>query len=385
MEIKKTKTGICLDGFSAGGLKEGKYGVAMISAEKICRAAGVFTTNTMKAAPVLLTMEKVAGGRVQAVIANSGNANCCVKGGMEDAKKMARLAGELLGIRSEHVAVASTGIIGRKMDLAAVEKIAGKVSKEMACSPEAGMKAAKAIMTTDTREKMLSFECDGIEVAGVCKGAGMISPKMATMLCFITTNADLGVPDLTDCLRRSVQDSFNMLVVDGDMSTNDMVLLMSSGTRKCGKADFQALLDHLCREFAKLLALDGEGATKFIEVEVSGAADKETARKAAKAIVSSNLVKTAMHGENPNWGRIAAAMGSVIGYDFEKIDLVFSSGRKTASVVEKGEMKDLAQARNVLKAKDIRVSVNLNSGKESAVAWGCDMTCGYIKINAEYN
>jgi glutamate N-acetyltransferase/amino-acid N-acetyltransferase len=330
-------------------------------------------------------MKKVAKGEVQAVIANSGNANACVAGGLEDAKKMCEIAAKKLGISPEKVAVASTGIIGRKIDLAVIEKLADKASKGLSSSPEGSTNAARAIMTTDTKEKQLSFEYKGVDIGGICKGAGMIAPNMATMLCFITTNADLGSADLHDCLKKSADDTFNMLVIDNDMSTNDMVLLLSSGTVKCGKDDFQFLLSHLSRELAKMMAADGEGATKFVEVEVTGAKDKETARKAVKAIISSSLVKTAMHGENPNWGRIAAAMGSVIEYDFEKIDLYFSSGKEKAAVVEKGEMKDLASARKVLKNAKIKVSVNLNSGKESAVGWGCDMTSGYIKINAEYN
>jgi len=385
MDISKTDSGVCVDGFTAGGAKEGRYGVAIIAGDKPCRAAAVFTTNTMKAAPILLSMEKVAGGELQAVIANSGNANACVAAGMDDAKKMCEIAAKMLSLSPDKVAVASTGIIGRKMDIGAIEKVADKVSKDLTDKPVGSLRAAKAIMTTDTREKSLSFKYKGIEAGGICKGAGMISPQMATMLCFITTDADVDPKTLQECLRNAVGDSFNMLVIDDCMSTNDMVLLLSSGKVKCAKEDFQTLLNHLTKELAKLLALDGEGATKYIEVEVRGAKDRETARKAAKAIISSSLVKTAVHGENPNWGRIAAAMGSVIKYDFEKIDLFFESGSEKAAVVVKGVMKELEPARKILKNKELRITVDLNSGKESAVGYGCDLTCEYIKINAEYN
>lgn len=213
----------------------------------------------------------------------------------------------------------------------------------------------------------------------------MLAPNMATMLCFITTNADLSEKVLQECLKNAVDDSFNMISVDGDMSTNDTVLLLSSGKVKCAREDFQGLLSHLTKELAKLQVRDGEGATKFIEVVVQGAEDRKTARSAVHAIISSPLVKTAVYGGNPNWGRIAAAMGKVIEFDYARIDLSFESGGKRAAVVEKGDMRDLAPARDILKNKDIRIVVDLNCGKEKATGWGCDLTEGYIKINAEYN
>ena len=385
MEYTKTASGICVDDFYAGGVKEGKYGVALIMNKKPCRCAAVFTTNTMKAAPVLVSMEKVKKGDLQAVIVNSGNANACVKGGLEDAKKMCELAGKILSISPEKVAVSSTGIIGRKIDLAVIEDRAKKAMDSLANTPEGSSSAAKAIMTTDTVKKELSFEYKGIEIGSICKGVGMLCPNMATMLCFITTNADLPKKDLQACLKEAVDDSFNMTSVDGDMSTNDTVLLLSSAKLKCPRGDFQMLLSHITKELSKLLVRDGEGATKYIEVEVLGAKDKKTARSAVQAIISSPLVKTAVYGENPNWGRIAAAMGKVIEFDFSRTDLSFESGDKKASVVEKGDMRDLAPAREILKNKDIRIVVNLNCGKEKATGWGCDLTEGYIKINAEYN
>jgi glutamate N-acetyltransferase/amino-acid N-acetyltransferase len=385
MDIKKTEYGVCIDGFSAAGVKEGKYGVALIAAKEPCAVAGVFTKNEMKAAPVLLTKEKIRKGALQAIIANSGNANACVKEGMEDAMEMCKIAADELGIDYGRIAVASTGIIGRRLDINKVEDLARKAAFQMAATPQATIDATKAIMTTDTKEKYLSFEYKGIHVGGICKGSGMINPNMATMLCFLTTNADLPPAVLRDCLKRAASETFNMLVVDGCMSTNDMVLLMSSRKTRCKKDVFQMLLNHITRELARLMALDGEGATKFLEVEVSGAKNKKTAMLAAKAIVSSDLVKTAMFGENPNWGRIAGAMGSVIKFDFNRIDLSFESDNVRAPLVIKGAMQDLAPARAVLKKRDIKVLVNLNSGKEKAAAWGCDLSYDYVKINAEYN
>jgi glutamate N-acetyltransferase/amino-acid N-acetyltransferase len=385
MEYKKTTSGVCVDDFYASGAKEGKYGVALIMNKNPCRCAAVFTTNTMKAAPVLLSKEKVKKGGIQAIIVNSGNANACVKGGMDDAKSMCEIAGKLLGLAPERIAVSSTGIIGRKIDLAIIETRAIKAKESLANSPEASGNAARAIMTTDTVKKELSFSYKGIEIGAICKGVGMLCPNMATMLCFITTNADLPEKDLQACLKEAVDDSFNMTSVDGDMSTNDTVLLLSNAKVKCARADFQELLSYITKELAKLLVRDGEGATKYIEVEVLGAKDRKTARSAVQSIISSPLVKTAVYGENPNWGRIAAAMGKVIEFDFSKTDLSFESGGKKAVVVEHGEMRDLAPAREVLKGKDIHIIVNLNSGKEKAVGYGCDLTEGYIKINAEYN
>jgi len=234
-------------------------------------------------------------------------------------------------------------------------------------------------------KKELSYEYKGIHIGAICKGVGMICPNMATMLCFIATNADLPEDDLQSCLKAAVDDSFNMTSVDGEMSTNDTVILLSNGKKKCNRRDFQDLLDYVTKELAKLTVKDGEGATKYIEAEVCGAKDRDTARKAVHAIISSPLVKTAVYGGNPNWGRIACAMGKVIDFDFSKTDLSFESGGKRAVVVEHGEMRDLASAREVLKEKDIHITINLNSGKEKAVGFGCDMTEGYIKINAEYN
>jgi len=382
MDMERTSKGICIDGFKASGLKRGKYGLALIVSGEVCKSAGVFTRNSVKAAHVLLDGKKLESG-IQAIVINSGNANCCVKNALQDAKKMCELAAKELGIDADNVAVASTGIIGKNLDLGIIEELTREAGKNL--SEKGGRLAAEAIMTTDTFSKEISVEFNGIKVGGIAKGAGMINPDMATILCFLTTNANLGRKELQDALSKSVDSSFNMLSVDGDMSTNDTVLLLSNGKFDCSQGDFQAALDYATVELAKMIAKDGEGSEKFIEVEVSGAADSETARKGAKAVVSSNLVKSAVYGENPNWGRIVSALGSVIDVNFEKIDIEFQSEKGNVAVVKKGKVNDLKKAGEILKGKEIRILVNLGSGNGEATAFGCDLTPEYVKINAEYS
>jgi len=382
MEITKTTTGICIDGFKANGLKKGKYGLALIVNDEICKTAGVFTKNNTKAAHILVDRKKLESG-IQAIVINSGNANCCVKDAVKDAEKMCEIAARELGINSDNVTVASTGIIGRKLDMDVIESLTKEVAKNL--SRKGSQLAAKAIMTTDTFPKEVSLEFKGVKVGGIAKGAGMIAPNMATMLCFLTTNADLSRDELQEALSRSVENSFNMLSVDGDMSTNDTVLLLSNGEKDCSVEDFQQVLDHATLELAKMIAKDGEGATKFIEVEVIGTIDTESARKGAKTVISSNLVKAAIHGENPNWGRIVSALGSVIEVNFEKVDIEFQSEKGKAVIVKRGVAKDLKKAGKILKGKEIKILVNLNSGRKRTTAFGCDLSPEYVKINAGYS
>ncbi len=384
VDIKGIDSGICIDNFRAAGVREGKYGVALIVNDKICDTVGVFTRNSIKGAHILVDRGKIGNG-FQAVIVNSGNANTCVLDGVADAEMMCEIAGRELGINPKHVGVASTGIIGRKLDIQKIEELTRKASSSLLNSPQGSKSAAEAIMTTDTRLKQVSFEYKGIKIGGIAKGSGMISPNMATMLCFLTTNANLSKETLKEALMRSVDESLNLLVIDGDMSTNDTVLLMSNRTKSCDPGDFQHLLNYTTREITKLIAIDGEGATKFLEVEVRGAKNREDARAGAKAILSSPLVKTAMFGENPNWGRIIAALGSKIKFEFEKVDILLESGKNTVYAVKKGDIGDLDIARDVLKGREIKVTVNLNSGSGKATAWGCDLTREYVDINASYN
>jgi len=382
MDMKKGEQGVCIDGFKASGLKRGKYGLALIVNDGVCKSAGVFTRNSVKAAHVLLDGKKLESG-IQAIIINSGNANCCTKNALQDAGKMCELAAKELGIESDNVAVASTGIIGKKLDLGVIEELTKEAAKKL--SSKGNQDAAKVIMTTDTFAKEISIEFNGIKVGGIAKGAGMIAPNMATMLCFLTTNANLSREELQDALSKSVDSSFNMLSIDGDMSTNDTVLLLSNGKFDCSLGDFQTVLDYATVELAKMIAGDGEGSEKFIEVEVSGAADNESARKGAKAVVSSNLVKAAVHGESPNWGRVVSALGSVIDVNFEKIDIEFQSEKGKSEVVKQGAVKDLKKAGEILKGKEIKILVNLNLGSGKSSAFGCDLTPEYVRINAEYS
>jgi glutamate N-acetyltransferase/amino-acid N-acetyltransferase len=384
MSFRETKHGVCTPGFSAAGVRRGRYGVALVVAERVCETAAVFTRNNVKAAPVKYT-KKVVGNGVQAVVANSGNANCFVPDGMKDAKAMAAQAARVLGVDKKHVAVSSTGIIGRRMDIAAVRGLIMEAGGKLASNPRGSLQAAKAIMTTDKRIKMFSASYKGIHVGGICKGAGMIAPDMATMLCYITTNARIPRVKLQSALRKAVDDSFNLVSVEGDMSTNDTVLLLSNMSHKCGLKDFRGVLEHVTCELAKMIARDGEGATKFIEVQVKGAKSVRDARRGVKAIINSPLVKTAFYGENPNWGRIAAALGSVVKVEEGKVDITLQSDKKTARVVKAGRPMKPEAARKVMAKRNIKVIVDLGGGGYSAVGWGCDLTPEYVRINAGYS
>jgi len=396
MEI--IKGGICaVDGVLASGSRNGKYGVAVIFCKE-STASAVFTSNRVVAAPVVLTKEAVKDGRISAIVANSGNANCFTgREGLEDGKLMAKKVAAKLNIKSEDVAVASTGIIGRKMPMDIIESLIDESIEALENSPEASFKAAEAIMTTDTYPKEISVQTtltDGsiVKIGGIIKGSGMIAPNMGTMLCFITTDVTGSGADLKEALKRAVSKSFNMVVVDGDESTNDTVILMSSG--KSGKIDekFQDALDFVCIELAKMMARDGEGATKYMEVTVNGAASKEDAKRAAKAVVGSSLVKTALFGADPNWGRVAAAVGySEAEIDEKKVDIIFESENEIVEIVKKGSImaaeksKELETAEKIMKEDEIKIIVNLNLGEYSATAYGCDLTCDYVKINSEYS
>lgn len=392
------KGGICaVEGVLASGSRNGKYGVAVIfSKESI--ASAVFTSNKVVAAPVIFTKEVVKDGKISAIVANSGNANCFTgREGLEDAKLMAKKVAAKLNIKSEDVAVASTGIIGRKMPMDIIEPLIDESIETLENSHEASFKAAEAIMTTDTYPKEISVQTtltDGsiVKIGGIIKGSGMISPNMGTMLCFITTDVNASTDDLNKALKTAVSKSFNMVVVDGDESTNDTVILMSSG--KSGKIEkkFQDALDFVCIELAKMMARDGEGATKYMEVTVNGAASKEDAKAAAKAVTGSSLVKTALFGADPNWGRVVAAAGySGAQMDEKKVDIIFESENETVEIVKKGlimaaeKSKDLETAEKIMKEDEIKIIINLNLGEYSATAYGCDLSCDYVRINSEYS
>ena len=383
-------------GFRAGatycGIKRGGLDLCIVASDEPCQAAGVFTTNKVKAAPVYLCREHLADGRAQAFIVNSGCANACTHElGMQNAREMAELAAQKVGVSARDVLVASTGVIGVHLPM---EKIRSGVAA-ISLSREAGHDAALAIMTTDTQPKRYALRTTiggrTVTIAGMAKGAGMIHPNMATMLAFITTDAALAPSFTSPALREAVDVSFNAISVDGDTSTNDTLLLLANGTAgnapvEAGTPEavqFQQALNAVAIELAKMVVRDGEGATKVFEVEVLGARTDADARRAARAVTTSPLVKTAVHGADPNWGRILCAVGySGADVEQDRVDLfvgdipILQAGRPIPF--------DRAAASELLRQPDIRLRVNLNLGTARATAWGCDLSKEYVTINAEY-
>ena len=382
-------------GFLAGAVRAGikskpELDLAILYSEVPCTAAGVFTTNQVKSAPVTLSQRHLSRGRAQAIVANSGCANACVgKQGLADALETANLVAAKLGISPEEVLVASTGVIGVPLSMncirAGIERI--KLHKD------GGHDFAKAIMTTDTRSKEVTARVDmrrvKFTIAGVAKGAGMIHPNLATMLCFIATDALANINFLQAALKKAVDASFNMLSIDGDTSPSDCVLLLANGLASNdminldnGEA-FQEALTEVCIFLAKSIARDGEGATKLIEVTVEGTRDDAEAREAARTIVSSSLVKTAMYGCDPNWGRIVAALGrSGAQMAEEKLDVYLNGIR----VMEQGHPVPFSRetVRTSLQSNNVLIKVCLNLGDSKATAFGCDLSPEYVKINSAY-
>jgi len=385
--VKRIEGGICaVPNVRAAGAREGKYGVAVIVGSGV--AAGVFTKNKVKAAPLDVTADHLMGGRLDGIIANSGCANAYTGArGIEDAKRMAEIMASFLRTGETRVGVASTGVIGRRMDLPLIEKLFGQARSRIRNSPDASKEAALAIMTTDTRIKESAVEHEGFRVGGIVKGAGMIAPDVATMLCFIYTDADLTRDDLKTALIEAADDSFNMLTVDGDMSTNDTVLLTATGERKCSFPAFKEALKSVCTDLARQMARDGEGASKYFETVVTGALTVKDAKKAAKAVAGSSLVKTAVYGADPNWGRIVAALGrSEADLDPNLLSLTIEGGGASIKIVEKGKMLDgvLDQARKIMKGESMTFLIDLGMGDSFARSFGCDLTEKYVDINAKY-
>ncbi|AFV23373.1 arginine biosynthesis bifunctional protein ArgJ [Methanolobus psychrophilus R15] len=386
--------GICaVKGVRAGGIKPGKMGIAVIQAEG--NAAGAFTRNKVIAAPLMLTRERLAKtGRLSGVIVNSGNANAFTgEQGMADARTMASLLASRLGVDEELIGVSSTGVVGRKLDTDWISAHLQEALDSMGEDAAASMRAARAIMTTDTVPKEIAIEMEsGIRIAGIAKGSGMIEPNMGTMLAFIYTDAQIPSKELQSALTTAVDKSFNMVVVDGDTSCNDMALLTATGSSGIGPeiADFQSGLDLVLTELAKMIAVDGEGATKLIESKVTGAATVEDARLVAKSIVRSPLVKSAIFGKDPNWGRIVVAAGySGANMDQTKISLSFSAGTEVVELVKSGKVvrndeATLAQLKSIMSQDEVFIITDLGMGHESATAWGCDLTYDYVRINADY-
>jgi len=409
-EIKKIPGGVCAPkGFKAGGVACGikasskKRDLALIYSEKPCAAAAVFTTNKVKAASVLVSAEHVAGGILRAVIANSGNANACTgEAGLAAARKMASLAADRLGIDSSQVAVASTGVIGVPLPIDVIERNIGALADSLRADEAGHAAALEAIMTTDTRKKegAVEIEIEGksVRIGGMVKGAGMIHPNMATMLCFITTDATISPRVLDSCLRQAVRRSFNRVTVDGDTSTNDSVIIMANGEAgnspiAAGSASceiFAGALEALCVDLARATARDGEGATKLVTVTVCGAADEDAAATLAKAVASSSLVKAACFGADANWGRVLCAMGYA-GPDFNpgEVDVVFASAGGAGEEVQvcaAGASLPFSEedAKRILKRDEIEIRVKAGKGPGKATVWGCDLTYDYVKINGDY-
>ncbi|MDN5310197.1 MAG: glutamate N-acetyltransferase / amino-acid N-acetyltransferase [Methanolobus sp.] len=392
--MKFIEGGICaVKGVRAGGIKPGKMGIAVIQAEG--NAAGVFTRNKVIAAPLMLTRERLAKtGSLSGVIVNSGNANAFTgEQGMADARTMASLLARKLGVDEELIGVSSTGVVGRKLDTDWISTHLQEAMDSMGEDAAASMRAARAIMTTDTIPKEIAIEMgSGIRIGGIAKGSGMIEPNMGTMLAFIYTDAQIPSKELQSCLTTAVDKSFNMVVVDGDTSCNDMALLTATGSSGIspGIADFQSGLDLVLTELAKMIAVDGEGATRLIESKVTGAATTEDARLVAKSIVRSPLVKSAIFGKDPNWGRIVVAAGySGANMDQTKISLSFSAGSEVVELVKSGKVvrndeATLAQLKSIMSQDEVFIITDLGMGHESATAWGCDLTYDYVRINADY-
>lgn len=395
-------------GFLAAGVRanvkrRGLDIMMLVSEDGPVPAAGSFTTNLVRGAPLLVTMEHLRDGKLAAVVANSGNANAYTgKQGIRDARRMARLAAKLLKLRSDDLAVASTGLIGMRLPMRRIEAGIRAAAEELSSSREASLNAARAIMTTDTFPKEIAVRVnleDGtpINIAGIAKGAGMIRPRMrvATMLALVVSDAAVTPAALRAALQNSVERSFNMITVDDDTSTNDMVLIMANGRAKNRPITikhidkmFQSGLDYLLIELARMIAKDGEGATHLIEVRVKNARNEEDARQAALAVAGSNLVKAAIFGRDPNWGRVIAALGySGASFDPSKISLEFVSDRGRVNLVERGKPKPkwaLGRARDIMRSREIEIHVDLAAGKAKAIAWGCDLTYDYVRINSRY-
>jgi len=376
----------------AGMKKEAERGLdlGILFSEAPCVATALFTTNKIKAAPVVLSQERLQDGRAVAVVINSGCANACTgEQGFRNAIEMSNLAAEKIGASVEDVLVASTGVIGEQLPMELIRTGMGKIS----LSTDGGHSLVEAMMTTDTvpKEVAARISDSGITVGGAVKGSGMIHPNLATMLCFLTTDAAVELDFLKSALRKAVDISFNMVSIDGDTSTNDTVLLMANGlvgnkpiSRDSEQSGvFQQALDEVCLYLAKAMARDGEGASKFIEVTVSGARSVAEARLAARTIVGSSLVKTAVYGSDPNWGRIVAASGrSGVEVEESRIDLCLGG----VAVIKGGNPLpfDKGEVVAVLNKSEIVISLNLNLGTASATAWGCDLTEEYVVINSQY-
>ena len=395
--------GVCAaKGFTAGGIHCGirknrtKKDLTLIFSEKRAAAAAVYTTNLVKGAPLVVTKNHIADGFAQAVICNSGNANTCNANGIEIAEGMSKLVAETMNINESDVVVASTGVIGQPLDIEPIKNGMESLKKSLGNN---SLDAAEGIMTTDTvvKEIAVSFTVGGKEckIGGIAKGSGMIHPNMATMLVFITTDCAISPEMLQKALSSDIKNTFNMVSVDGDTSTNDMVTVLANGMAEneeitCDGEAFNTFMKalntitvHLCR----MIAGDGEGATKLLECQVNGAKSEAIAKTVAKSVICSSLTKAAMFGADANWGRVLCAIGySGADVDVTKIDVSFISDKGEILVCKNGAGVDFSEekAKEILLEKEIVTKIELNDGASSATAWGCDLTYEYVKINGDY-
>lgn len=405
--MKKIEGGVtAAKGFEAAGVQaqikyQERKDMALLYSKSPCAAAGVFTSNVVKAAPVLWDKAVVAGGGpVHAVVMNAGIANACTgKQGENDCRETASTAAEELGLLKEAVLVASTGVIGMQLPMDRIKAGIVQLAKEKQEGLAAGQMAAEAIMTTDTVSKQAAVEVTiggkTVTVGGMCKGSGMIHPNMCTMLAFVTTDVDISRELLQEALKEDVQDTFNMVSVDGDTSTNDTLLVLANGVAGNPKITeknedyrlFAEALHQVNEMLAKKIAGDGEGATALFETRVIHAASKEEARKLAKSVICSSLTKAAIYGHDANWGRILCALGySGVSFLPDKVELFFESAAGRIAIYRDGVAADYSEnkATQILSEPEVRVIVDMKAGSFEATAWGCDLTYDYVKINADY-
>jgi glutamate N-acetyltransferase/amino-acid N-acetyltransferase len=402
--IHYIEKGVCAPkGFQAAGVHCGirknkrKKDLALIVSDVMCSAAAVYTKNKVKSAPILVNQEHLKDGKAKAIICNSGNANTCAPGGVAFARNTCEMTADALGIAAADVIVCSTGVIGEPLQPEPFERGIPKLVKKL--SYEGAEAAAHAIMTTDTapKETAVSFVLGNKEchIGGMAKGSGMINPNMATMLCFLTTDVAIAPAVLQQALDADILDSFNQVSIDGDTSTNDTVVLLANGLAgnhpvAADSMDFEIFcqaLQTVSAQLCRALAKDGEGASKLLECVVSGAADQDTARTISKTVVQSDLVKTAIFGEDANWGRILCAVGYAEGtFSVDDVDVTLSSSQGNADVCRASVACAFSEeaAKKILSEDEIKLLVNLNQGSESAVAYGCDLTYDYVRINGKY-
>jgi len=409
--MKEITGGVCAaKGFLSGGIRCGikpgstKKDLALIYSETHCSAAAVFTTNKVKAACVVLSQENIANAKLCAIIANSGNANACTgQAGIKAARRMAQLAADSLLIDPNDVVVASTGVIGVPLPVELIEQNIDKLKHSLRNDELGHNDALEAIMTTDTKKKDIAVEIEingkAVRIGAMTKGSGMIHPNMATMLAFITTDANILPSALNTALQKAVKKSFNRLTVDGDTSTNDMAVIMANGEAGnaviTGEGEnydlFYNALEYVCINLTKKMAKDGEGAAKLVTVKVTGAENEDTAEALAKSVASSSLVKTACFGADANWGRVLCAMGygahnAGVNFTQDNVNVSFAGKKGSVQVCKDGASYDFSEekAKLVLSEEEIDIIIELHDGNADAEVWGCDLTYDYVRINGDY-